>query len=50
MIGGGCGGSVLALVREEVPVRAAVADAFCRRSWTAPEFLAAAPSDSARRL
>jgi galactokinase len=51
MIGGGFGGSVLALVREDAaePVRAAVADAFARRCWTAPQFLAAAPSDSARR-
>jgi len=52
MIGGGFGGSVLALVRQDAaePVRAAVAGAFARRSWTAPEFLEAAPSDSARRL
>ncbi len=50
MIGGGFGGSVLALVREEGPVRAAVRDAFARRSWTAPEFLEAAPSDSAQRV
>jgi len=50
MIGGGFGGSVLALVREEEPVRAAVTGAFARRSWTAPEFLEASPSDSARRL
>jgi len=52
MIGGGVGGSVLALVRQDAaePVRAAVAGAFARRSWTAPEFLEAAPSDSARRL
>jgi galactokinase len=52
MIGGGFGGSVLALARSEAagPVRAAVAEAFARRSWTAPEFLAAAPSASARRL
>ena len=52
MIGGGFGGSVLALARPEAagPVRAAVAEAFARRSWTAPEFLAAAPSASARRL
>ena len=50
MIGGGFGGSVLALVREAEPVRAAVAGTFARRSWTAPEFLEAAPSDSARRL
>jgi len=52
MIGGGFGGSVLALVGEDAvgPVRAAVAGAFADRSWTAPEFLAAAPSASARRL
>jgi galactokinase len=50
MIGGGFGGSVLALVREDVQVRAAVAGAFAERGWTAPEFLAAAPSDSARQL
>jgi len=52
MIGGGFGGSVLALVRADAAedVRNAVADEFARRSWTAPEFLAAAPSDGARRL
>jgi len=52
MIGGGFGGSVLALVRAGAAedVRATVADAFARRSWTAPEFLAAAPSDSARQV
>jgi galactokinase len=52
MIGGGFGGSVLALVREDAAdqVRASVRDAFARRSWTAPEFLEAAPSDSAQRL
>jgi galactokinase len=52
MIGGGFGGSVLALVRSQAaePVRAAVAGAFARRSWTAPEFLSAAPADGARRL
>jgi galactokinase len=52
MIGGGFGGSVLALVGEDGgdPVRAAVADAFARRSWTAPETLAAVPSASARRV
>jgi galactokinase len=52
MIGGGFGGSVLALARSAAagPVRAAVAEAFARRSWAAPEFLAAAPSASARRL
>ncbi len=52
MIGGGFGGSVLALVRSELAgqVRSAVADAFARRSWAAPEFLEAVPSDGARRL
>jgi galactokinase len=52
MIGGGFGGSVLALARAEAAglVRAAVAGAFARRSWTAPEFLDATPSDSARRV
>jgi galactokinase len=52
MIGGGFGGSVLALVLQDAvdPVLAAVAGAFADRSWTAPEFLAAAPSASARRL
>ena len=52
MIGGGFGGSVLALARSEAagPVRAAVAEAFAQRSWTVPEFLAAAPSASARRV
>ncbi|HME65868.1 MAG TPA: galactokinase [Streptosporangiaceae bacterium] len=52
MIGGGFGGSVLALARSEEagPVRAAVAEAFAGRSWTAPEFLDATPSASARRM
>ena len=52
MMGGGFGGSVLVLLREgtQDSVRAAVADAFDRRSWTTPEFLDAAPSASARRL
>ena len=52
MMGGGFGGSVLALVRADAadPVRAAVAGAFARRSWAAPEFWEAVPSDSARRL
>jgi galactokinase len=52
MIGGGFGGSVLALVREEAEdeVHAVVAAAFARRSWTAPEFLLATPSASARLL
>jgi galactokinase len=52
MIGGGFGGSVLALARSEAagPVRTAVAEAFARRSWTAPAFLDATPSASARRV
>ena len=52
MIGGGFGGSVLALTGAQGagPVRSAVAGAYARRSWTAPEFLEATPSDSARRV
>jgi len=52
MIGGGFGGSVLALVCEDAadPVRAAVTDAFARHSWSAPQILAAVPSASARRV
>jgi galactokinase len=52
MIGGGFGGSVLALVPEGATdaVRAAVAGAFAARSWTEPGFLETAPSASARRL
>ena len=52
MMGGGFGGSVLALVPVAAagPVRDAVTAAFARRAWTAPEFLDAVPSQSARRL
>ena len=52
MMGGGFGGSVLALVPATAagPVRAAVTAAFARHAWTAPEFLDAVPSASARRL
>jgi len=52
MIGGGFGGSVLALVPAAVAdrVRGAVSEAFARRGWTAPEFLDAVPADSARPL
>ena len=52
MIGGGFGGSVLALVPATAggPVRAAIADAFARHAWTTPEFLDAVPSASARRV
>ena len=52
MIGGGFGGSVLALAPAGLggAVRDAIAGAFGERGWTAPEFLDAAPSASARRL
>ena len=52
MMGGGFGGSVLALVPATAagPVRAAITAAFARHAWTPPEFLDAVPSDSARRL
>jgi galactokinase len=52
MIGGGFGGSVLALVPEGAQhvVCAAVAGAFAERSWTEPRFLEVAPSAGARRL
>jgi galactokinase len=55
MIGGGFGGSVLALVPTAAdrgcgPVREAVTAAFARRGWTAPEFLDAIPADSARQV
>jgi galactokinase len=55
MIGGGFGGSVLALVpaaadRGSGPVRDAVTTAFARLGWTAPEFLGAVPADSARQV
>ena len=52
MIGGGFGGSVLALVPAAAGggVKDAVTAAFARHGWTAPEFLDAVPSDSARQL
>jgi galactokinase len=52
MIGGGFGGSVLALVPAALldPVCDAVTSAFAERAWTPPEFLSAAPADAARRL
>jgi galactokinase len=52
MIGGGFGGSVLALVPADgsEPVRDAVTETFAQRGWAAPEFLDADPSDRARRL
>ena len=51
MMGGGFGGSVLALVPAAGgPVRDAITAAFARRAWSAPEFLDAVPSEGARRL
>ncbi len=51
MMGGGFGGSVIALVPEDAaPVRAAVLAAFDRQGWPVPGFLDAPPSDGARRL
>jgi len=52
MIGGGFGGSVIALVPDTRAdeVRDAVREAFTGRGWTAPAFLDAVPSQSARRL
>ncbi|HEX4831911.1 MAG TPA: galactokinase [Trebonia sp.] len=52
MIGGGFGGSVLALVRaaDLAAVRAAVTAQFARRGWDSPQFLNAVPSPPARRI
>jgi galactokinase len=52
MIGGGFGGSVLALVSAASAgtVRTAVTDEFTARGWTPPNFLDAVPSPAARRL
>ncbi|HEY1698265.1 MAG TPA: galactokinase [Trebonia sp.] len=52
MIGGGFGGSVLALVPQAraAAVRAAVTTAFDEREWRAPEFLEAIPSAAARQI
>jgi galactokinase len=49
MIGGGFGGSVLALVPADAgpAVRTAIADAFARHSWAAPEFIETIPSAGA---
>jgi galactokinase len=52
MIGGGFGGSVLALVPKGCvgAVRTALTETFAARDWTSPEFLDAIPSPAARRL
>jgi galactokinase len=51
MIGGGFGGSVLALVPTDAgpAVRAAIADAFLQHWWAPPEFIDAVPSGGAGR-
>jgi galactokinase len=52
MIGGGFGGSVLALVPSAAAdaVRDAVTETFAQHAWTPPEFLSAIPAAAARRL
>ena len=52
MIGGGFGGSVLALIPIECvgAVRTAVTETFTARGWLPPEFLDAVPSPPARQL
>jgi galactokinase len=52
MIGGGFGGSVLALLpaRRAGTVRATVTEAFTALGWAPPEFLDAVPSPPGRRL
>ena len=51
MIGGGFGGSVLALipVEREATVRSLLSETFSERGWAAPDFLDAVPSPAARR-
>ena len=51
MMGGGFGGSVIALAPEDTTtVRAAVCAAFGSQGWPAPGFLGAPPSDGAHRI
>jgi galactokinase len=52
MTGGGFGGSVVALVPagREAAVRAAVSSRFGQQHWPVPHYLAAVPSDGARRV
>ena len=52
MIGGGFGGSVLALMpSERVPaVRVALKESYAARNWTPPDFLEAIAAPAARRL
>ncbi|MGO9501429.1 MAG: galactokinase [Streptosporangiaceae bacterium] len=52
MIGGGFGGSVIALVpaAQAASIAAEVTDSFAEQGWREPQFADAVPSDSARRL
>jgi len=52
MIGGGFGGSVLALIPEEAAdkVRAVLTETYAACGWTLPQFIEAIPSPPARRL
>jgi galactokinase len=52
MIGGGFGGSVLALIPEDRAdkVRAVLTETYTARGWTPPEFIDAIPSPAARRV
>jgi galactokinase len=52
MIGGGFGGSVLALVpvSRDREVRAALTEAYADRGWIPPDFIDAVPSPAARKL
>ena len=52
MIGGGFGGSVLALVpsARAAAIRTAIAESFASRRWASPEFLDAVPSAAARQI
>jgi galactokinase len=51
MIGGGFGGSVLALIpgEREATVRSLLSETFQQRGWAAPAYLHAVPSPAARR-
>jgi galactokinase len=51
MVGGGFGGSVIALVpADDGAIRAALSAEYARRGWPPPRFLAAPPSAGAARL
>ncbi|HEY5988665.1 MAG TPA: galactokinase, partial [Streptosporangiaceae bacterium] len=52
MMGGGFGGSVLALVPGggDAAVRSAITEAYARHGWRSPKFLSAPPSPGAHRI